>query len=90
MKAFFARLHGRVQGVGFRWYAVNEAKRLRLSGWVRNTGAGDVEVWAEGGEKELAVFEQWLRQGPPGARVDDMEKVDGAPKGIFRNFGVDY
>jgi acylphosphatase len=90
VKAFFARLYGRVQGVGFRWYAVSEAKRLHLSGWVRNTDSGDLEVWAEGEEKQLASFEQWLRHGPPGASVDRMEKIDKTPQGIFRSFGVDY
>ena len=51
-KAVVARVTGIVQGVGFRYATVDEARRLRLTGWVRNTGDGAVEVLAEGGPEE--------------------------------------
>ena len=87
--AFFARVSGRVQGVGFRYSAVNEAQRLRLCGWVRNAAYGDVEVWAEGPPDKLGLFLKWLKRGPQFSRVDSVDKVDQPPKG-YRSFGVEY
>jgi len=88
-KAFYARVRGRVQGVGFRYSATREAERLRLGGWVRNADNGDVEVWAEGAEEKLKTFLAWLRRGPQFSRVDAVEKEDKTPRG-FGDFGVEY
>lgn len=71
--AFRARVTGRVQGVGFRWSAVREARRLGLRGWVRNADDGSVEVEAEGAPPSLADFLAWLHRGPAGAFVSDVE-----------------
>jgi len=87
--AFYARVRGRVQGVGFRYYASREAVRLRLSGYVRNAEDGDVEVWAEGPEEKLALFLKWLYRGPQFSRVDDIEKQDVEPRG-YEGFNVKY
>ena len=86
--AFFARIEGRVQGVGFRYTCMNEGQRLALSGWVRNTPGGDVEVWAEGPKEKLDVLLQWLHRGPPGARVISVHHESCAPTGQYREFGV--
>jgi acylphosphatase len=68
-----ARLHlivrGRVQGVGFRFAAYDEAKDLALAGWVRNLASGDVEIVAEGSRENLQMLAAWAHQGPPSARV---------------------
>lgn len=77
-----ARVTGRVQGVGFRWSAVVEARRLGLRGRVRNAVDGSVEVEAAGPAAPLAEFLAWLRRGPPGARVTGVE-VD--PPGAWRD-----
>lgn len=62
------RLHafveGRVQGVGFRFFVRDVARRLGLKGWVRNLPDGRVEVVAEGPEGLLQEFLQRLQQGP--------------------------
>ena len=87
--AFFARIRGRVQGVGFRYSTVREAQRLGLKGWVKNVNRGDVEVWAEGPEGKLKLFLAWLRQGPQFSRVDSVEKDDKEPKG-YDDFTVGY
>ena len=90
ISAFSARVEGRVQGVGFRYTCVNEGQRLKLSGWVRNTSGGDVEVWAEGPADKLEALLKWLHRGPPGARVDKVHCENCVPTGRYRGFGVEY
>lgn len=71
-----ARLHlvvsGLVQGVAFRAYTVDEARRLGLAGWVRNLADGRVEVLAEGDRAALEALARWCERGPPAARVADV------------------
>jgi acylphosphatase len=83
---FHARIHGRVQGVGFRYTTRNEAKRRRLSGWVRNDPDGSVEVVCEGDADKVASFEKWLHKGPPGAYVTDVEIKKVPYKGTYNDF----
>ena len=70
------RLHavitGRVQGVSFRYYVVEQAETLYLSGWVRNLWNGAVEVVAEGERQNLETLLEALRNGPPMANVADV------------------
>ena len=73
------RISGRVQGVGFRWFVREEARRLGLSGWVMNLPDGEVEVAAGGEAASLVRLRRALEVGPSGARVDRVEDVDGAP-----------
>ncbi|HKN13888.1 MAG TPA: acylphosphatase [Candidatus Binatus sp.] len=72
-KAGRARLHlivsGRVQGVGFRFSAYDEAKDLALAGWVRNVASGGVEIVAEGKRENLQMLAAWAHLGPPSAHV---------------------
>jgi acylphosphatase len=72
-----ARLHvrilGRVQGVGFRWFAREEARRLGLSGWVTNRPGGEVELEAGGEPQSLERLRRALEVGPPGATVERLE-----------------
>jgi len=65
-------VHGRVQGVGFRWFVQREASELSLRGWVRNTEAGDVEVLATGSTEDLSELRASLNRGPRGSRVDQI------------------
>jgi acylphosphatase len=87
--AFFASVRGRVQGVGFRWSAREEAKRLGLTGWVRNAEDGSVEIMAEGQSDRLDAFAAWLRRGPPASRVDEVARRERTPTGAFRSFTVE-
>lgn len=75
---------GRVQGVFFRQSAAGEARRLGLRGWVCNRPDGCVEGVARGELPALVQFRDWLRQGPPAARVDDLrwEPSDETPQGF--------
>ncbi|HKR89824.1 MAG TPA: acylphosphatase [Phenylobacterium sp.] len=64
------RIEGRVQGVGYRWWAMGEAHRLGLSGWARNRADGSVEILAIGEPAAIAALEEACAEGPPAARVD--------------------
>ncbi len=80
-------VHGRVQGVGFRWWVWRQATRLGLQGLARNLRDGSVEVIAEGSDSSLADLERVLAQGPPAAQVERVEKSDiphevAIPKGF--------
>ncbi len=66
-------ISGRVQGVGFRFFAEAAGRREGLQGWVRNLPDGRVEIAAEGDAEAVARFESAVRQGPRGARVDGVE-----------------
>ena len=65
-----AVVRGIVQAVGFRYYTQVEARRLRLTGFVRNHGDGSVEVQVEGPAASVDRMLDWLRRGPPSAQVD--------------------
>jgi acylphosphatase len=63
---------GRVQGVGFRWFAQREAAEIGLRGWVRNTDDGHVEVLAAGEPDQLKDLVLALARGSRGSRVDEV------------------
>ena len=69
------RIKGRVQGVGFRAWAVKKANELDLSGWVRNRSNGSVEVLAEGTDSNTNMFLLLCQKGPLFARVDQIEPI---------------
>ena len=75
MPVVHLRVTGRVQGVGFRWFVCERAEKLGVSGWVKNTSAGDVEVAASGDEPQLAQLEAAVSRGPAGAKVQRVERV---------------
>jgi len=66
---------GRVQGVGFRWFVREAARRHRLAGWVRNRPDGGVEIEISGNDGAYREFLETVRDGPPGARVDDVQEI---------------
>lgn len=66
---------GRVQRVGFRWFVQEEARRAGLAGWVRNLPSGTVEVVAHGEAAAVERLRALLRDGPPGARVDEVRSL---------------
>jgi len=83
-----ARVDGRVQGVGFRYFVLECANQLGLSGWVRNTGDGTVEVLAEGPREALDRLLDLLHQGPRSAYVTEVKSTWGSATGEFNRFEV--
>ncbi len=73
----FVRKHvifkGRVQGVGFRYYCLGIARRMKLTGWVRNLYNGDVEMEVQGDSKDIEMYLYKIKQGDGFIRVDEME-----------------
>jgi acylphosphatase len=82
------RVIGRVQGVGFRYFAFEAARRLGLAGYVMNTRDGGVRVYAEGFRESLDQFLLALQQGPGGARVQDIRVTWGAATGGHSTFTI--
>ena len=63
---------GRVQGVSFRHHTERQARRLGLTGWVRNHEDGSVRLEVQGAEATVDELVRWLHDGPSPARVDDV------------------
>lgn len=81
MRAVELVVSGRVQGVYYRATAREVAGQLGVAGWVRNRGDGAVAVRAEGQRDAVDRFIEWSRQGPPAARVDEVEISEVTPQG---------
>ncbi len=83
MRTVRLRIAGKVQGVGYRAWAMRIAADLGLRGWVRNRADGTVELLATGGDDAVAAMTEACRHGPAGARVDSIEEFeaedDGSP-----------
>lgn len=74
---------GKVQGVGFRFAALDEALELGLKGLVKNQDRNQVVIEAEGEVEKLKMFLKWCHEGPKGAKID---KVDYASTEELKNF----
>ena len=81
-------IRGRVQGVSFRYYTMTEAKRLGVTGWVRNLWDGRVEAVAEGEEELVQQLVDWCRRGPSSALVDRLDMTWETPTNEFQIFSV--
>lgn len=92
MEATRGRLHalvqGRVQGVGFRAYVLQQAAMLKLVGYVCNLEDGSVEVVAEGPQPGLEHLVAALRGGPPGAVVHNVAVQWGEPRNHYHRFEI--
>jgi acylphosphatase len=75
------RITGRVQGVGYRAWVVEMARRLGLCGWVRNRSDGSVEAHITGGADAVAAMIEACRKGPPAARVADVSVSEAEDDG---------
>jgi acylphosphatase len=81
-------ISGHVQGVGFRWFTVDAARREGVTGWVRNLPDGRVEAFVEGDEDAVTRIERVLRRGPSRARVEHVTVMDEEPGGAYPSFSI--
>lgn len=89
-KRLEARVYGLVQGVGFRYFARQTARRLNLQGYVRNQEDRSVEVVAEGEKRALDQFLAQLKQGPSAATVESVDAKWLPSRHTFRSFEVRF
>ena len=83
------KVTGRVQGVAFRWYAVQEAERLGVRGWVRNEPDESVAAHLEGDDEAVEAMVAWCRRGPSSAVVRDVAVTDARATGAT-SFDIRY
>ena len=81
-------VHGRVQGVGFRYHTRLQATQLGLAGYVRNLPDGTVEIIAEGVRQSLEQLVEWANVGPPAAAVAQLDSTYGTASGEFNDFSI--
>ena len=75
----YLRIGGRVQGVGFRYFAYHTANRLGLTGWVRNRDDGNVEIEVQGAASTIEAFARAVKQGPTWSKVTEFEQHEIDP-----------
>lgn len=90
IKRLQATATGRVQGVGFRWYVIEHANPLGLSGYVKNLRDGNVEVVAEGKREDLQALVEALWEGPSWSEVRHVHLNWLPPVGMTGGFRVEY
>jgi len=83
-------VRGLVQGVGFRYFCRRKAIDSGLTGWVRNSPDGTVELWVEGSAEKLEQFITDIRRGPGSAQVEDVDIVFGECTEKFAKFEISH
>lgn len=86
-KAVFLSIGGRVQGVGYRYFAKSKADELHILGWVRNVPDGNVEIEAEGDSQNLDTFIDWLKIGPARSVIRKFTISETIPTG-YKSFSI--
>jgi acylphosphatase len=82
-------ISGRVQGVGFRYFAERMAHQLGIRGFVKNLSSGSVEVYAIGDASSLEEFKRHLAEGPRGARVAAVEESEDTVSAKYSRFRIE-
>jgi acylphosphatase len=83
-------IFGKVQGVSFRYHTYELAKKLGITGWVRNTSDGKVEAVFEGDGNKIEKILEFCKRGPSLARVEKVEVKEEKFKGEFKDFEIIY
>ena len=81
-------IRGRVQGVGYRFFALRSAEHRGIRGYVRNLPDGAVEAHAQGDEADLGPFKADLRRGPEMAHVNEIVETDAAVSDAYLSFSI--
>jgi acylphosphatase len=90
MVQYEINIRGRVQGVGYRYFAVQKAKEMGISGWVKNLVDGSVLIVAQGIEAEIKTFIDYLYIGPTRSRVDKISTCLMQITTVFDSFSIKY
>ncbi len=88
MVQYEIRITGRVQGVGFRQYILHKAMQLGVTGWVKNTINGDVQVVVKGEKTDVDTLIDFLKTGPSMARVENVSKFRMQDLSEFLQFEI--
>ncbi|MBN1682267.1 acylphosphatase [Candidatus Bathyarchaeota archaeon] len=83
-------VYGHVQGVGYRNFAVNMAKKLEINGWIRNLQDGSVEVIAQGQTDKIDEFLSLCKIGPSKAKVNEIKQLDEYRFEDLNDFKISY
>ncbi|OYD09652.1 acylphosphatase [Paludifilum halophilum] len=83
-------VHGRVQGVGFRYYTQRIAAQYRMVGWVRNKADGTVEIDAQGDKEQMDSFLRAVKKGSPHSKVTQIDIDQGLELKKYRSFQIQY
>lgn len=83
-------VRGAVQGVSFRWYTMQVATRLGVSGWVRNEPDGSVRLEVQGPERDVVELVDWVRHGPRLARVTEVQVQEQTPTSREDGFTITH
>ena len=86
IRAVSGNVHGRVQGVGFRYATIRQAERIGVSGWVSNRADGTVAFFVQGTAEGVELMLRFLRVGPSAARVDRLELQESTPDASVGRF----
>lgn len=89
-KRLTLKIHGLVQGIGYRYLSQNEAKKRGFTGYVRNLDDNAVEIVAEGEEKSLKDFINWCYNGVGSAQVSNIEQSWSEMTGEFSDFVIKF
>lgn len=88
VKSVYIVIGGRVQGVGFRYFALYKAEELNITGWVKNTTDGKLEIEALGEFQNLNTFIDWMKIGPPRTLIKTFSLSEISPIRNFTNFTI--
>ncbi|MEJ8798049.1 acylphosphatase [Trinickia caryophylli] len=86
IETYYVRVQGIVQGVGFRHATVRQAHSLGITGWVSNLPDGSVEAMVQGPAERIDRMLEWMRRGPPSARVTECTSEERAIEKRFARF----
>jgi acylphosphatase len=87
-KTVFIAVTGRVQGVGFRYFTRSKAEETGITGWVKNTVAGEIEIEASGDPQNLHAFIDWIKTGPARAVIKTVSVAEIPDNRAFTNFTI--